>query len=96
MQARMKNPVMVIPEALQALLAVGEIVNKTDVPRRTLWLMHLVAGVSYYKTAAPIPGVLSEDNPAPLLPVHGALGAHVLEECVGVAQYRMIRKIVAL
>ena len=43
MQTRMKHPAMVIPEAMQTLLALSATVNKSDVPRRTLWLMQLRA-----------------------------------------------------
>lgn len=43
MQARMKNPVMIVPEALQALLALGAAVRKGGVPQRTLELVHLRA-----------------------------------------------------
>jgi AhpD family alkylhydroperoxidase len=43
MQARMKNPVMVIPEALQALHALGAATKKSDVPDRTLLIMQLRA-----------------------------------------------------
>jgi len=43
MQARMKNPAMVIPEALQALQALGKSVEKGGVPPRTLGLIHLRA-----------------------------------------------------
>lgn len=43
MKARMNNPVMVIPEALQALLAVGEAAKKGALPRQTAFLVHLRA-----------------------------------------------------
>ncbi len=42
MEARMKNPALVIPEALQALLALGKAVeNGGGVPPRTLGLVNL-------------------------------------------------------
>ena len=43
MQARMKNPVMVIPEALQALLALGKATASAGLPERTVGLVHLRA-----------------------------------------------------
>jgi AhpD family alkylhydroperoxidase len=43
MQARMKNPVMVIPDALQAMLALGKSTESAGVPPRTLALVHLRA-----------------------------------------------------
>jgi len=43
MQARMKHPAMVVPEAMQALQALGTSVEKGGVPRRTLELVHLRA-----------------------------------------------------
>lgn len=43
MQARMKNPAMVVPDAMQALLALGKAVVKGGVPRRTLELVNLRA-----------------------------------------------------
>ena len=44
MQARMKNPAMVVPGALDALMALGAIVKKEGpVPAKTLSLMHLRA-----------------------------------------------------
>jgi len=44
MQARMKNPAMVVPGALDALMALGGIVKKEGpVPAKTLSLMHLRA-----------------------------------------------------
>lgn len=42
MQARMKNPVMVVPEALKALHALGA-ASKKGVPPITLYLVHLRA-----------------------------------------------------
>jgi AhpD family alkylhydroperoxidase len=39
----MKNPVMVFPDALQALLALGVSTKKGGVPSRTLGLVHLRA-----------------------------------------------------
>src|SRR5215813_6127663 len=41
MQARMKNPAMVIPEAMQALLALNAATEKGGVPPTTLGLVHL-------------------------------------------------------
>jgi AhpD family alkylhydroperoxidase len=44
MQARMKNPVMVVPEALQAVQALAATLEKAGaVPPKTLGLMHLRA-----------------------------------------------------
>jgi AhpD family alkylhydroperoxidase len=43
MQARMKNPVMIIPEALQALLALGKATASAGLPERTVGLVHLRA-----------------------------------------------------
>ena len=43
MQARMKNPVMLIPEALQAALALAKSVEGSGVPAQTLELVHLRA-----------------------------------------------------
>lgn len=43
MKARMNNPVMVIPEALQALLAVGKAAKKGALPPQTATLVHLRA-----------------------------------------------------
>ena len=43
MQARMKNPAVILPEAMRALLALGASAEKTGVPRKTLDLMHLRA-----------------------------------------------------
>src|SRR5205809_7620315 len=42
-QARMKNPAMLIPEAMQPLMSVVTAVRKSGVPRRTLDLVHLRA-----------------------------------------------------
>lgn len=41
MQARMKNPVMVLPDALQSILALNASIEKCGVPARTLKLVHL-------------------------------------------------------
>lgn len=41
MQARMKNPGMVIPDANTAIRALNEAVNQGGVPKRTLDLVHL-------------------------------------------------------
>ena len=43
MQARMKNPVFIVPGAMQAALALGEAVKKSGVPARTLDLVYLRA-----------------------------------------------------
>jgi len=43
MQARMKNPVMILPEALQALFALDKATEKANVPYVTRKLMHLRA-----------------------------------------------------
>src|SRR5262245_10719437 len=43
MQARMKNPAMIIPEAMQALLALNAATEKGGVPGPTLGLVHLRA-----------------------------------------------------
>jgi AhpD family alkylhydroperoxidase len=43
MQARMKNPAMIVPDAMQALLALGASAEKGDVSTRTLGLVHLRA-----------------------------------------------------
>lgn len=43
MQARMTQPALVIPEAMQALLALGEAAFKGTVPRKTHGLVHLRA-----------------------------------------------------
>jgi len=43
MNARMKHPAMIVPYAMQAVLAVGAAVNKSGVPQRTLTLMQLRA-----------------------------------------------------
>ena len=41
MEARMKNPALVVPEALQAMMALGAAVEKTGVPHKTLELVHM-------------------------------------------------------
>jgi AhpD family alkylhydroperoxidase len=43
MQARMKNPAMIVPEALQALMSLGKSLGKGGVPQKTLELVHLRA-----------------------------------------------------
>ena len=43
MQARMTNPAMIVPDAMQALQALGASVAKAGVPPRTLELVHLRA-----------------------------------------------------
>lgn len=40
MQARIKNPVMVVPNALQAILALNAAIQKSGVPEKTLHLVH--------------------------------------------------------
>jgi AhpD family alkylhydroperoxidase len=45
MQARMSNPAMIVPEAMQALQALAKSVEKGGVPRRTLELVHLRASL---------------------------------------------------
>jgi AhpD family alkylhydroperoxidase len=41
MEARMKNPAMIIPGAMEALQALAKAAEKGGVPRRTLELVHL-------------------------------------------------------
>jgi AhpD family alkylhydroperoxidase len=43
MQARMNNPVMILPDAMQALLALSKSTLRAGVPRRTLDLVNLRA-----------------------------------------------------
>ena len=43
MQARMSNPVMIFPDAMKALRALGVSAEKGGVPERTLQLVHLRA-----------------------------------------------------
>ena len=43
MQARMRNPAMIVPDAMQALLALNASAEKGGVPSRTLGLVHLRA-----------------------------------------------------
>src|SRR5689334_2328730 len=43
MQARMKNPVMILPDAMQALRALNTCTEDCGVPARTLGLVHLRA-----------------------------------------------------
>jgi AhpD family alkylhydroperoxidase len=43
MQARMKNPAMIVPDAMQALLSLAASTKKGGVPQRTLDLIHLRA-----------------------------------------------------
>lgn len=43
MQPRMSNPAMILPDAMQALLALAKSVEKESVPPRTLELVHLRA-----------------------------------------------------
>lgn len=41
MQARMKQPAMVVPEAMKALLGLGEASLKAGLPKKTVDLVHL-------------------------------------------------------
>jgi AhpD family alkylhydroperoxidase len=43
MKARMTNPIMLVPDAMQAALALGDAAKKGDVPAKTRELMHLRA-----------------------------------------------------
>ena len=43
MQARMKNPAVVVPGAMEALWTLGDCATKGGVPQRTLDLVHLRA-----------------------------------------------------
>ena len=43
MQARMKNPAMIVPDAMQALLALSKAVEKSGIPSQTINLVHLRA-----------------------------------------------------
>lgn len=43
MQARMKNPAMIVPEAMQALVVLGNASINSDLPKRTIDLVHLRA-----------------------------------------------------
>ena len=43
LQERMKNPVVVLPDALQAMLALGKAADQAGVPPRTIALVHLRA-----------------------------------------------------
>ena len=43
LQARMTHPVFVVPEAMQALQALGRVIHKGGVPQKTLELMNLRA-----------------------------------------------------
>lgn len=43
MQARMKNPVMILPEAMQAMQALGASAESQGVPAATIGLVHLRA-----------------------------------------------------
>lgn len=43
MQARMKNPALVIPDAMQAIQQLNKALRKVDVPGETLELVHLRA-----------------------------------------------------
>jgi AhpD family alkylhydroperoxidase len=43
MQARMKNPAMIVPDAMQALQALGRSAENSGLPSRTLGLVHLRA-----------------------------------------------------
>ncbi|MGC1105543.1 MAG: carboxymuconolactone decarboxylase family protein [Candidatus Acidiferrales bacterium] len=43
MEPRMKNPAMLFPEAMQALMALGKAADQGNVPQRTFGLVHLRA-----------------------------------------------------
>ena len=43
MQARMKNPALVLPEVLQALMGLGKLVAKTGLPNKTIELVNMRA-----------------------------------------------------
>ncbi len=43
MQARMTNPIMLVPDAMKTVMALGDVVKKGDVPVRTRDLVHLRA-----------------------------------------------------
>lgn len=43
MQARMKNPALVLPEAMKTLLALGAIAHKAGLPKTTLFMVYLRA-----------------------------------------------------
>jgi len=43
MQARMKHPAMVIPDAMNAILTLGKVARNGSVPEKTLELVHLRA-----------------------------------------------------
>src|SRR4051794_30351989 len=43
MQARMKNPAMILPDAMQAIMALNTATEKGGVPAMTLGLVHLRA-----------------------------------------------------
>ena len=45
MHARLNNPAMMFPEAMQALMALAKSVEKSGLPRRTLDLIHLRASL---------------------------------------------------
>ncbi|HET6975932.1 MAG TPA: carboxymuconolactone decarboxylase family protein [Pyrinomonadaceae bacterium] len=41
MEARMKNPAMIFPEAMQAIFALNAVVEKSGLPAKTVGLVHL-------------------------------------------------------
>ena len=43
MKSRMKNPVLIIPEAMQAMYALNTVVDKSGLPRELVWLVQLRA-----------------------------------------------------
>jgi AhpD family alkylhydroperoxidase len=43
MKARMTNPILLLPDAMEAAMALANAAKKTDVPAKTLELMHLRA-----------------------------------------------------
>jgi AhpD family alkylhydroperoxidase len=43
LKSRMKNPVMIVPDALQHLLTIGNAAKSSNLPDRTIGLVHLRA-----------------------------------------------------
>ncbi len=41
MQARMRNPALILPDALPLLQQISKLVSKTDIPAKTLGLVHM-------------------------------------------------------
>ena len=54
MEARMKNPAMVIPEAMQAILALQAAAAKGGVPSATLQLVHLRVNITTKQIAGSV------------------------------------------